>query len=108
MNLNTNPTVEELRELLKRCDDSAGHHVLWVSRAGDVELSHIPKTAPPNGQLNGQHDMQMCFETFQAGNEYVGPDAADDKEWLAELFDNLVKEWPNAKGKAGVAHIGKL
>ena len=108
MNLNTNPKIEELRELVKRCDDAAGHHLLWVSRDGDVEVSRIPKTAPPNGLINGHPNMQMCFETFQAGNEYVGPDAADDTEWIAELFDNLVNEWPKAKGKPNVAHIGKL
>jgi hypothetical protein len=49
--------------------------------------------------------MQMRYETFLAGNEYVGPEAADDDEWVAELFDSLLREWPRAKGKPDVVCI---
>jgi hypothetical protein len=48
--------------------------------------------------------MQIRFETFQAGNEYVRPEAADDDEWVAELFDGLIKKWHEAKGKSEVVY----
>lgn len=108
MNLNRNPSVEELRSLLRQGDDSAGHHVLWVKRTGDVELSRIPKDNSPVGFEKAQPEMQMRFETFLAGNEYVGPEAADDEEWVRELFDSLLKEWPEAKAKPEVAYINNL
>lgn len=39
MNLNNNPTANELSELIAACDDNAGHHVLWVSKSGDVAIT---------------------------------------------------------------------
>src|SRR5947209_4594208 len=78
MNLNSNPTTGQLRELLRLCDDSAGHHVLWVKKTGDVELSRIPQDQTPVSFEEAHPDMQVRFETFLAGNEYVGPEGADD------------------------------
>jgi len=108
MNLNSNPTIEQLRNLVRRCDDSSGHHILWVKKSGDVEISCIHKDQSPVGFEKAHQDMQLRFETFQAGNEYVGPDAADDDDWISELFDRLRKEWPRAKGQPGVACLDKF
>jgi hypothetical protein len=108
MNLDTNPTAEQLRELVRQCDDSAGHHVLWVRKTGDVELSLIPESETPAESRQAHPDMQLRLETFQAGNEYVGPEAADDEEWIAELFERLRNEWRQAKEKTGVAHMVRL
>jgi hypothetical protein len=103
MNLNANPTVDQLRDLLRRCDDTAGHHVLWVKGNGDVVLSRIPKNGAVKGFEQDHPEMKMRYETFLAGNEYVGPEAAQDDEWVYELLENLLKEWPKARGKAEVA-----
>ena len=108
MNLNSNPTIEQLRELIRRCDDSAGHHVLWVKKSGDLELTKIPEDQTPVGFEKAHPDMQIRFETFQAGNEYVGPEAADDDEWIAELFDSLIEKWHQAKGKSEVVYGDRL
>lgn len=105
MNLNTNPTKEQLRELLRHCDDSASHHVLWVKRNGDVELSRIGEDQTSAGFEHAHPEMQVRFETFQAGNEYVGPEAADDEEWVSELFENLIAKWSQAKGKSQVEYV---
>jgi len=102
MNLNRNPMIEELRELIRNCDDSSGHHVLWVKQDGEVELSKIPANQTPNGFEKAPPDLKVRFETFQAGNEYVGPDAAADDEWVSELFESLGKNWQQAKGKSEV------
>jgi hypothetical protein len=108
MNMNSDPTIQELRELIRRCDDSATHHVLWVKKNGDVELSRIPKNVTSVGFGNGprdMQDMQVRFETFQAGNEYVGPEAADDDEWVSELFDRLIEKWHQAKDRSEVVYV---
>ena len=106
MNLDNNPTVEELSDLLKQCDDEAGHHVLWVAKNGEVHLSRIPKAADP---IEFQSpEMQLRYAVFEAGNEYVGPDAAEDKTWVEELFDALVHEWPNAKKKETVEFVDQF
>lgn len=72
MNMNKNPTVEELRALVRACDDLASHHVLWVEKNGDVHLSEVPKDRTPVGFQEDLPDMQLRYETFEAGNDYVG------------------------------------
>ncbi len=108
MNLNNNPTVEELRDLLRRCDDQAGHHVLWVAKNGDVHVSRVPKDKKPVGFEEAEPEMQLRYETFEAGNEYVGPDAAEDAAWVEQLFDALVQEWPKVKGKQIVEFVDQF
>jgi hypothetical protein len=105
MNLESNPTVEQLSELLRKCNDQAGHHVLWVAKNGDVHLSRVPKDKTPVGFEEGEAEMQLRYETFEAGNEYVGPEAAKDESWVNELFDALVQEWPKVKGKPSVEYV---
>jgi hypothetical protein len=108
MNLNVSPTPDQLRELLRRCDDTAGHHVLWVKENGDVVLSRVAKNGALENDEKGHPEMKMRFETFLAGNEYVGPEAAQDDEWVSELFERLVREWAKARGKAEVAYVNGL
>jgi hypothetical protein len=105
MNLNSNPTAENLRELIRECDDSAGNHVLWVKKTGEVKLSRIPRDQSPIGLEKTHADMQIRFATFMAGNEYVGPEAAEDEEWVAELFDSLITKWRQARGKPEIVHM---
>jgi hypothetical protein len=108
MNLENNPTVEQLRDLLRECDDRAGHHVLWVAKNGDVHVSRVPKDKTVIGFQEDKPEMQLRYETFEAGNEYVGPDAAEDEGWVNELFEALVKDWPKAKGKPAVEHVDQF
>jgi hypothetical protein len=105
MNLNQNPSRHELRELLTRYDDTTGNHVLWVRKTGDVELSRIARGESILTFEQNHPEMQMRCVPFQAGNEYVGPDAAQDEEWVSELLDTLLREWRSAKGQARVTQI---
>ena len=73
MNLNNSPSKEHLRQLIRQCDDSAGHHVLWVKKTGDVELSRFAGDVSPDQFEESHPDMQLRFETFQAGNDLRHP-----------------------------------
>jgi hypothetical protein len=108
MNLNANPTIEQLRELVRQCDDAGGHHVLWVRKTGEVVISRIPDDQPLGEFEQAHPDMQLRFETFLAGNEYVGSDAAADDEWISELFERLREAWHEAKGKPDVAYADRF
>ncbi len=105
MNLNSNPTPQQLRQLLAQCEDTAGNHVVWVKKSGEVDVTRISSDLSPSKFRQNHPDMQMRCETFMAGNEYVGPDAAANDEWVSELLDRLVSEWQTAKGKPDVAYI---
>ncbi len=112
MNLNQQPMREELRSLLLRCDDRAGHHVLWVDSSGEVHLTRLPTGWPPvDLQISGDRVRLRC-ETFLAGNGYVGSEAAQDEGWLDELLTALVEAWrtgenPNGTIQLDLDHIAK-
>ena len=64
MNLNNNPTIEQLRDLIRQGDDWGGRHVLWVKKNGDVEISTIPLNHTGMEFQKINQDMQMRGENF--------------------------------------------
>jgi hypothetical protein len=108
MNLDQGPMIEQLRNLLLQQDDSAGHHVLWVRKNGAVEVSRLHGGQTATGFQAEHPDMRLCYEPFLAGNEYVGPAAAQDEEWLRELFDSLLHEWSQANGADKLVYLEKF
>ena len=108
MNLEQNPTLDELRELIEPCDDLSGHHVLWVAKNGDVRVTRLTKDLTPVGFQEATPDMQLRYETFQAGNDYVGPEAALDDDWLKELLEAIGEKWHQAKGKPVVEYCDQI
>jgi hypothetical protein len=105
MNLETSPTADQLRDLLAQCNDRAGSHVLWATRSGDLAVTRLEKRSSVSAFEQAHPEMQARFATFLPGNEYVGPDAAADEDWVKELFDRLVRAWPKAKGRPEVVHL---
>ena len=105
MNLNLKPTAQELRELLARCDDLAGNHILWVRKNGEVEITRVPLNTFVHVFEQQHPEMQLRCEMFQGGNEYVGPEAAADNEWVSQLLDSLLEHWRTGNGKMGVLHV---
>lgn len=103
MNLNNNPTMDQLRDLLRPLDDRAAHHVLWVDRSGEVRITKMERQAwrPPPPPRDVLDNAVVRFETFWAGKGYVGPDAAASDEWITEAFNWLVRDWAaaNSNGK---------
>ena len=105
MNLDAAPSKEQLRQLIAQGNDRAGHHILWVTKKGDVHLTLVPTDPTPAAFAQVHPEVQLRYETFQKGNEYVGPEAAADEEWLAQLFDHLLHEWRQAKGKQQPVYV---
>jgi hypothetical protein len=64
MNMNHNPTRAELKRLFAGADDDAGHHVLWVDRAGEVHISVVPDHLTPIGFASATPTMKMRHETL--------------------------------------------
>jgi hypothetical protein len=98
MNLNNGPTPEQLRDLLRGHDDLAGHHVLWARADGEVMLTCL------RGEMDNP-DARLRYDTFEAGMEYVGPEAALDEWWTDALFADMVRRWPAAAVGPGVTHV---
>ncbi len=105
MNLNRNPTTQQLAGIIAPHDDRAGDHLLWVTKNGDVKLSRLPRNSSLTEFEQSHPEIQLCCEPFQAGNEYVGPEAARDQEWLGDLLDRLKTLWQQVKGRSEIAHM---
>jgi hypothetical protein len=104
MNLNHNPTMDQLRELIRPADDRSGGHLLWVRRDGEVVLTALKDRGhPPRFEV--KPEMQMCCEPFWVGKGYVGPEAAENEEWIPDLFEVLTTGWIRAKGQPDVVHL---
>lgn len=94
MNLNSSPTKAQLRKLLRSCDDDEGAHILWVDRQGEVHITLLDEEATPAAWAGSMGDrIRFRYETYGAGNGYVGPDAAQDDSYVALLFRHLVEDW---------------
>jgi hypothetical protein len=94
MNLKKNATREQLARLIAEGDDKSGNHMLWVSKEGEVTLDIIPDDLGPIALAESLQDrLQFRVETLLAGNDYVGPKAAKDAEWIGRLFTGLTENW---------------
>ena len=95
MNLNKGPSREQLVNLLRSCDDSAGDHIVWVDKYGTVHSSMLPDTLRPTGFEEAYPSLQFRYETYIQDNGYVGNSAADDDDWVDQMFANLQEDWKN-------------
>lgn len=86
-NINANFTEAHVAALIASGDDSTSTQ-LRVSDIGTVYLSK----SVGNSNLQG---VRVAFETFGAGNDYVGPQAAADAEWVGRIFRALKENWPS-------------
>ena len=84
-------------ELIRARNDRASHHVLWVANDGEVHVSPVPKDTTPLGFQQSHPEMKLRLGTFEAGNGYVGAEAAEDRDWINQLFDAVAREWSKAK-----------
>lgn len=81
-------TIEQLRALIASGDDSHRNQIR-ITTSGDIFLSSIVGADHLDG-IAGR------FETFDAGNSYVGARAAADQEFIEKLFAAIQhwKEFP--------------
>jgi len=83
-------TRERVRELIGSGDDSK-HSQLRVSKDGRAYISYV---------VSAEDIDNLCFriETWVKGNGYVGPDAANDDDWVDRVYKVLHDNWPDPKG----------
>jgi hypothetical protein len=87
--------------LLEQHDDSAGHHVLWVRKDGEVMLTCLPRSNPRKELPTHEHrDMRLRYDTFPVGYGFVGP-RSDDGWFMGELFKNMLAHWTKDKDTPG-------
>jgi len=84
-NLNSSWGIQNVEELIASKDDSITRQIV-VDENGDVYIH--------DGIFKGP--CHTRFESFQAGNGYLGLKASQDTEWVGRIEDALRKNWPVA------------
>lgn len=103
MNMNEEPTHEQLMRIIAKCDDSM-KHVLWVNKQGDVNIKVLkPDASPAFWAINGGEDIQFWVESIPPNESKVGSKGATDRRWITRLFHTLSVNWK--KRKTGFAAL---
>jgi hypothetical protein len=98
MNLNRNPTREELQTLLAACDDGEGIHVLWVERLGDVQITLLLTETDLEWIRGTDHEnLQFHYESYGKNEGFTGKAASADNLYIATLFEKLLKDWEDQR-----------
>jgi len=82
-------TQNDVAQLLASGDDST-HTQLRVANSG---IAYLSKDVGSDN-LGG---VALRFETWVAGNSYVGQDAGADDAWVGRIYNALKENWPNPK-----------
>ena len=77
-------TIEQLHDLIASGDDSHDNQIR-ITTSGEIFLSNFVGADHLDG-IAGR------FETFDAGNSYVGAEAAADQKYIEKLF-NAIQHW---------------
>ena len=107
MNLNNQPTIDQLAQLFAARKDTLDNHILWVSDAGDVHIDRLSTCDEEEQFLQSHPDMCARLRTYRRGQGYVGRKAAADKDFLGRVLQTLQDEWPNAQQHGGVREVDR-
>lgn len=84
------PTKEDLIEVIKNGDDSLDN-VLVLNLDGSFEL--INGCGGYAVEAEKEEDYVVHYETFDAGNDYVGENASKDNEHIDRLYSWALRYW---------------
>lgn len=78
-------TPEEFKDLIEIADDSVKNQIR-VTEEGEIYVS----TTVGDIDIAG---LRFRFETFEAGEGYVGKEAAKDDRYLEGMYEDLKQYW---------------
>lgn len=107
MNLNDQPTLDELAQLFAARKDKQESHILWISECGEVHLDSLAPEVDEKEFEQRTPSMRARLRTYHRGKGYVGKKAAADKEFIGRVYQTLQQEWPAARNKPEVAFIDR-
>lgn len=107
MNLNNQPTLDDLARLFAARKDRQDSHILWISESGEVRLDSL---APEIGEAEFEKrtpSMRARLRTYHRGKGYVGKKAAADREFIGRVYQTLQQAWGVARNRTEVAYIDR-
>ncbi|MCU7646024.1 MULTISPECIES: hypothetical protein [Pseudomonas] len=108
MNLNNQPTIDELARMFAARKDSHDSHILWVAKSGQV---HIDCLSPHNHEAEfdrNNQELAARLKMYRRGQGYVGKKAAADKDFIGRVLETLKTEWQSLRGNSEVRVIDRF
>ena len=105
MNLNNQPTVNELARLFAAQKDTLNDHILWISEAGDVRIDPVTSCKEETRFEEERPQMRAHLKMYRRGQGYVGKKAAADKEFIARVLQTLTLTWEKAQTEQALVKV---
>jgi hypothetical protein len=99
MKFPTQASLKHLKALIATGYDNRGPHLVWLAKNGGVHLTSMDPEEP-FVVTTEQVFMGQCVYAHEAlarGGGWVGPEAAADPSWMAELHAQLTYQWKRYK-----------
>ncbi|WP_339434630.1 hypothetical protein [Pseudomonas orientalis] len=107
MNLNNQPTIDELAEMFAAQKDTLDDHILWIEKSGEVQLDCVaPHTEEAEFDRN-HRELAARLKMYRRGQGYVGKKAAADHNFIEQVFDTLNNAWASFKDSSQVKVIDR-
>ena len=107
MNLNNQPTIDELAEMFAAQKDTLDDHILWIGKSGEVQLDCLaPHTEEAEFDRN-HRELAARLKMYRRGQGYVGKKAAADRNFIEQVFDTLNSAWASFKDNSQVKVIDR-
>ncbi|NWF07033.1 hypothetical protein AOA59_26810 [Pseudomonas sp. 2822-15] len=107
MNLNNQPTIDELAEMFAAQKDKLDDHILWVGKSGEVKIDCLaPHTEEADFDRN-HRELAARLKMYRRGQGYVGKKAAADRNFIEQVFDTLNSAWASFKDNSQVKVIDR-
>ncbi|MBD8094023.1 hypothetical protein IFT48_28935 [Pseudomonas fluorescens] len=107
MNLNNQPTIDELAEMFAAQKDKLDDHILWIGKSGEVKIDCLaPHTE--EAEFDRTHrELAARLKMYRRGQGYVGKKAAADRNFIEQVFDTLNNAWASFKDNSQVKVIDR-
>ncbi|RMR06710.1 hypothetical protein ALP94_03183 [Pseudomonas savastanoi pv. glycinea] len=93
MNLNNQPTVQELSELFAARKDTLDNHILWVCEEGEVRIEPLASGVPEEQFIANRPNLRARLSMYRRGHGWVGKKAAADKQFMSDVLQTLQDVW---------------
>ncbi|MFC3606367.1 hypothetical protein [Stutzerimonas tarimensis] len=107
MNLNKQPTLDDLARLFAQRKDKYDSHILWVCESGEVRLDTLPPEVAEDEFVKRTPSMRARFRTYRRGGGYVGKKAAADRDFMGRLYQTLHQQWLASQSAPKVTFIDR-
>ena len=107
MNLNNQPTIDELAEMFAAQKDKLDDHILWVGKSGEFKIDCLAPHIEEAEFDRTHRELAARLKMYRRGQGYVGKKAAADRNFIEQVFDTLNNAWASFKDNSQVKVIDR-